>query len=1283
MSSTQQEDSGSDSPERKAVWQSPKKTSGTVSSSSPGSSTKIKGFLRHWKERKDNDGHSKAQEVVDLLKGFQGPAMPNAKPLSGSGPEDLSFDQAAMLQGLVNQLQNFSQSFVDSPQGSQNDNNANIVELEPNTNVYVDLVAKEMEEIMALHRAGLLDLDDFEAPEDESQKELNLGIVKRERKESNKNEKDNADDDDDDDGPLLIRSNTNPEVINEELLALNALMESGWWDEPSQSTAKKSRLEFSSPKLLPSRFSSFTRLMILEVRGFSTYLDSLNVECQQLCLSACTEDFKDPCEILLRKNWIVGIEATPFNVGDIVHFIGSFENSVGVVDSDQNFIVVHPDKLIRITSISDAYSCRRRSVLSEKLKIHSDRAEMLFGTMVHSLFEACVGSNNYSDDFTEQQAQLIVQGNIARLYGVDATEGEATTRLREAIPRLRDWAKLFMTPSDKKKDLFVAFEGNDRVRIRFSKVLEVEQSILCPMWGMTGTVDLVVQAHFDDGASVVCPLELKTGNTTADKAGPMGHRAQVTLYTLLLQQFYNCEIEAGLLFYSHNLITLGVRARREDLMGLVGQRNAIAYHLSHVKLPELLQAEYFCKTCSQNEACFLYHKAVEGGTEESSGCRQKFRDFTGHLAESDLSFYRKWDSLTRLELSTDDGNRAEIWTLPSAVRELKGTCFSKMTIVPGGIESGRGNRHETTIRFQKLDSGSALRALNEGKSAFTLTRVGLSVGDRVVLSTEDGCYGIMSGFISDLTDTVVAVRVRGPLQLPPLRKESTNDFHGLVDIEDLVIRDKRDLAPSVSWRLDSDSLTTQVGVYNRSLTWLMRPEHAKLRSLIVDLKTPRFSRPFLGSQASMKESQLSQPENAAEAGLLKQMESTLNIFQLRAVENALNMQDYSLVLGVPGSGKTATMAWIVTMLVRRGQTVLVTGMTHNSVDSLLRKVRALQVDLIRLAPNPESVHEEIRPFCVTDHGKTVAEFRFLLETAMVVGCTCTQIKHSMFDKRKLDVCIVDEATQITVPAVLGPLRCADRFILVGDHYQLPPFSRNSDAREGGMGQSLFTILNEAHFGAVSMLEYQYRMNSDIMSICNALVYNLKLRCGNEEVARSMISWDQENQRGPLEPWVTRVCEPTNRVVFLDTDEAELGEDETGRTNAAEARVVYEITHALVAGGISVGEIGVISPYRAQVAFLEDFFAAQNLATVEVNTIDRCQGRDWDVVLLSLVKSNDAKLIGELLTDWKRLNVALSRAKRKLVIIGDAATLSAVPMLQEMLAHCTKYGWIQRLPPKAK
>jgi DNA replication ATP-dependent helicase Dna2 len=221
------------------------------------------------------------------------------------------------------------------------------------------------------------------------------------------------------------------------------------------------------------------------------------------------------------------------------------------------------------------------------------------------------------------------------------------------------------------------------------------------------------------------------------------------------------------------------------------------------------------------------------------------------------------------------------------------------------------------------------------------------------------------------------------------------------------------------------------------------------------------------------------------------------------------------------------------------------------------------------------------------------------------------------------------------------------------------------------------------------------MNSDIMLLCNTLIYNHKLRCGNETVARRVLH--VENLDQVPAGWLRQVCQ--QRVVLLDTDEAALGEDDGGRgSNRGEARLVGQIVKVFFSSffvvfffkkkkkkwlqtllgtcGVPNSSVGVLSPFRAQVALIREELAG---LAVEVGTVDSSQGRDWDCVLLSLARSNDAHLAGELLEDWRRLNVAISRAKSKLIVIADRATMNSVHIVKDLCDLMSAQGWVITLP----
>jgi len=315
--------------------------------------------------------------------------------------------------------------------------------------------------------------------------------------------------------------------------------------------------------------------------------------------------------------------------------------------------------------------------------------------------------------------------------------------------------------------------------------------------------------------------------------------------------------------------------------------------------------------------------------------------------------------------------------------------------------------------------------------------------------------------------------------------------------------------------------------------------------------------------------------------------------------------------------------------------------------------------------------------------------------SQVVATTCLGVNHPIFNQHVFDYCIVDEASQITLPVCLGPVRMARTFILVGDHYQLPPLVQNKEALEGGLDVSLFKYLSDAHPSSVVTLEHQYRMCSNIMALSNELVYSGRLKCGTEAVASQRIripdSAALANHHHTPETvavmqtsicpgpktgtcWLHDALDPSNPVLFLNTDAMLPTSAETTNgsriVNHIEVTLATQLVIALLTTGVAAEDIGVITLYRSQLALLRQGMRARSSAatssaqpaalatsSVEMHTADKFQGRDKEVVVLSLVRSNDANKVGDLLKDWRRVNVALTRARTKLIIIGSWKTMS--------------------------
>ena len=374
-----------------------------------------------------------------------------------------------------------------------------------------------------------------------------------------------------------------------------------------------------------------------------------------------------------------------------------------------------------------------------------------------------------------------------------------------------------------------------------------------------------------------------------------------------------------------------------------------------------------------------------------------------------------------------------------------------------------------------------------------------------------------------------------------------------------------------------------------------------------------------------------------------------NDAQDEAVRQAVAAEEFALVHGPPGTGKTYTLATIVRALVERGDRVLVSAFTNRAVDNALEALEGQGfTDVVRVGTE-SGVREDMQEYRLDRAGEP-ATCAGRLQEAPVVAATTASCGSRALRTQAFDVAVVDEAGQLTEPGTLAAVALADRFVLVGDHNQLPPVVR----AENDLQASLFERLIETYPDAGTLLDRQYRMAQRIQAFPSEEFYGGQLRPATGAVA---------GQRLADLPGVSRDALPErlrDGVVFADPDGAE-----TGNTNSTEADEVARIVDRYLAAGVDPDDVGVIAPYRAQVAEIGNRVPA----SVTVDTVDRFQGSSKEGIVVSFVATRS--LDGPIFEDYRRVNVALTRAKKALVLVGDADALSTDDVYGRMVAWANR------------
>lgn len=442
--------------------------------------------------------------------------------------------------------------------------------------------------------------------------------------------------------------------------------------------------------------------------------------------------------------------------------------------------------------------------------------------------------------------------------------------------------------------------------------------------------------------------------------------------------------------------------------------------------------------------------------------------------------------------------------------------------------------------------------------------------------------------------------------------------------------------------------------------------------------------------------------------------TSLNASQRDAVEFALSAQDLAIIHGPPGTGKTTTVVELIHQAVLRGQTVLASGPSNTSVDNLLLRLTELNISVVRLG-HPARVAKQLQDntldALVEKHeNMTIARemlreadqiyrrldrftrarpgrgqrsaqraeakqltsdakllerqaIEHILDCAKVI-CMTTTGDEDILGDRFFDMAVVDEACQSTEPGCWIPLLRADRLVLAGDHFQLPPTVVATESMQAGFQTSMMQRLVELYEDRVTRrLDVQYRMHRQIMHFSSDHFYDGTL-IAHESVADHTLADLPDFRADHL---------AKEAAQFIDTAgagwEEELEPEGLSKRNPEEGRLILKKAMELYTAGLRAEDIAVIAPYAAQVRWLRDHC---DIPDLEIDTVDGFQGREKEAVLITMVRCNREGEIG-FLADPRRMNVALTRAKRKLIVIGDSATLSNAPFFVKMLDYFEQIG----------
>lgn len=906
--------------------------------------------------------------------------------------------------------------------------------------------------------------------------------------------------------------------------------------------------------------------------------------------------------------------------------------------------VLEPHWPVTVSSVLKAHGCVSRYFVDLRDSGESSRA-LVFGSLLHGMLEDIVAAGPLgSSDVDSFDAIWDARVPSLRIDMLAAglSDGDLESFRNDA--KMHYEAIASFARRRQQSGQSVGWSGETVEATRYSSI-----------HGLEGRIDLVTEDP-ERGLQIV---ELKSGRARDE------HVTQVRCYKLLWDGLAQSQdmIVSGHLLYSKEgvLKSAPLEDPKRDRSILRARNQLVSAHRSLARGDEAFEFPYFMQVPQAcNASACWYRKdrcsaqtALLGLGESGTSA---WPNFDLEVVEKARAY---WRHLTRLiEL--------ENWVGTQTLGEI--------------LQSGRLPER---VEAHRAVAGLTLESADPGRGFVTFRGRGLRTftgRDRILAHRQDFHRShILRGRVSDVSDDSITIRATGVAALEAMARQD--------------------------WVLDK--VPVRIG-YRSAHRSLYRLIDSRRKDLLEVLTNPGGGRTALWLATD------------GDVDLSEQSREHLNAAQARAVRAGLTGRVGTLIQGPPGTGKTTVIAHLIRELVAGNKTVVVSAQTNTAVDTVLEKL--LEVDpsleFMRVGESSSSraLRDRLKAAGVplsrrfsddfAEETESIDAISSVLHNCPVVACTTHRAARSDVidtlrrgaDGPVFDVAIVDEATQITEPMSLAPLVLAKRFVLVGDHRQLPPIVNNEEAQShfierwshsdlsgetsgaqsqvglfdanpsdseldplvesmglGGLDRSLFERLVEGGAPFV-MLEEQFRMHESIMRFSSDTYYGGRLK-SHSSVARHQI----ELEPGRVGARVAPIIEPSSPIVFVDVDA-----ESDGRTNEKEADAVLEVLDAIAAADVEGCSVGVISPFRAQVHMIKSRLGElvhESPGRIDVDTVERFQGGERDIIVVSLVKTDRT---GDFLSDPRRLNVTLTRARKKLIIFGHRECLHMDPLFRDLI-----------------
>ncbi|VDM07533.1 unnamed protein product, partial [Wuchereria bancrofti] len=762
-------------------------------------------------------------------------------------------------------------------------------------------------------------------------------------------------------------------------------------------------------------------------------------------LDCICEDTSKSYRLKLEGIW----SSTPIKIGSSLRVIGAkMTEKELLLDWENGVLIVESNVLVPCTLITQGISCRRKATLSHYFKGRSSvRKEMLIGSVVHELFQAAItrsGFNVTENSLLDLWRKELHEQYAEQFFALNLSSQEIEDELCVYFKTITRWVSTYMSsPKGRNEPL--------QIGSKIMEVVDVEESIWNSCYGFKAKIDCTLKyelsqskdsKHFEEKFYYFkFPVEKKNGE-----------KKLIPIELKTGKSNPNTEHITQVMLYCLALASKQETIESGLLLYLLDETSRTVSPKT-IDLKGILQMRNEIAS-SISDTSFDNLPEPTLNTHICKWCNQTLscsllqyststateifvQDQLKHLEQSHIDYFKQFIRLILMEWKYITEKNA---TDKENRCRRKNSLLSVKVILDSIVQ--RGNR--TSVTFQREE------AIDEQNGLFIR-------GDMLLVLSKESEVIAMASVIS-VKENFIDVAVNG---------NSSSFVVGKI------------------YLLERHEISFQHTLNLGNLVMLMNDDKqmSKIRSLIIDMRPPIFSKMKKGNISDISE-------------IVRQ----LNIDQARAVVKSLMSDDYTIIEGFPGSGKTSTLAVLIRCLIHLGRTVLITSYTHSAIDNLLSKLIEYvdESKILRLGQQI-SINKSMRHLTLeaklskqSDMDRISLMQHILMETP-IVACTCLGVSTNLlFSYRRFSITVVDEASLVLEPVIIPAIAASDSFVLVGDHRQLTPLVCSKQARQEGLAKSLLERLT-IHHSAVITLHSQYRMNRPIAGLSSVLFYEGKLR----------------------------------------------------------------------------------------------------------------------------------------------------------------------------------------------